>query len=82
MSSVLSASQAAAKYGTPQSDPGSSFALNKYQGGAKVRPYSKETRTTVGDKTTWDNQAPGAGGGSFQNFNGADQAPLPSSMGA
>lgn len=70
----------AQKYGIPQSDPGSSFAMNKYQGPGKVRPYSAVNRTTVGNKTAWDNQNAGAGGGSFQNFddNSSGTTPPPS----
>lgn len=63
----------AQKYGVPDSDPGSQFALNRWQGKSKLRPYSAENRTTVGNATAWDNQNIGAGGGSFQKF-GDDNA--------
>lgn len=63
-------------YGIPQSDPGAPFAMNKYQGPTKVRPYSATNRTTAGAAMAWDNQAPGAGGGSFQDFSDK-QGPLP-----
>ena len=65
--SSLSAAQGAAKYGTPDPNPGSEFARDAYKGPTKVRPYAQETRTTSGQATTWDNQNPGVVG-SFQKF--------------
>jgi hypothetical protein len=67
MSSPLSASQMRAKYGVPESNPGSEFAKNEYRGPSKVRPYSKANRDTSGQATAWDNQNPGRIG-SFQDF--------------
>ena len=71
MSSPLSANQMREKYGIPQSDPGSEFARNEYQGSPKVRPYSKANRDTSGQATAWDNQNPGRVG-SFQDFGGGN----------
>lgn len=69
---------ASEKYGIPASDPGSDFARNKYQGNPKVHSYSAQNRTTIGERTSWENQNPGAGGGTFQSFD--DKAPMQSSL--
>lgn len=71
--SVLSSSQAASKYGVPDSNPGSAFAKDAYSGEPKVRPYSAQNRTTSGQATAWDNQNPGVIG-SFQKFD--DNPPM------
>lgn len=72
---------AAQRYGIPQSDPGSAFALNKYQGPTKVRPYSKETSSTRGSATAWDNPVPGQG--SFMKWDDGGSGPnLPQPAGA
>lgn len=63
----------AQKYGVPASDPGSEFARNRYQGRTKVHPYSASNRTTADENMAWENQNPGAGGGTFQSF--GDKAP-------
>ena len=42
--------------------------LNRYTGPTRVDSYSNQNRTTVGRKTTWENQNIGAGGGSWQSF--------------
>jgi hypothetical protein len=68
-------------YGIPQSDPGASFATNKYQGVAKVRPYSAVNRTTKGQAMAWDNPQPGVGG-SFMKFDDDATTPPPTSSGA
>ena len=64
----FASSDAGSKYGVPPSDPGSQFALNRYTGPTRVDSYSNQNRTTVGRKTTWENQNIGAGGGSWQSF--------------
>ena len=82
MASVLSASQAGAKYGIPASDPGSSFAKNAFQGTTRVLPYAEQNRTTVGRRTSWESQL-GTGPGSFINFGDNNpQTNLPTPAGA
>lgn len=68
-------------YGIPQSDPGAPFAMNKYQGPTKVRPYSALNRTTKGQAMAWDNPQAGVGG-SFMKFDDDAQVAPPTSAGA
>lgn len=68
-------------YGVPQSDPGASFAKDKYQGPTKVRPYSAVNNSTKGAAMAWDNPQPGVGG-SFIKFDDAATTPPPTSSGA
>jgi hypothetical protein len=75
---VLSAAQAAEKYGVPSANAGSEFAKNSYAGDPKVRSYMEGTRTTSANKTAWDNQNPGVIG-SLQKF---DSAPTMAQPGA
>jgi hypothetical protein len=75
MSSPLSANQMRAKYGIPQSDLGSEFARNEYQGPSKVQPYAKENRSTRAKAMAWENPQAGVGG-SFMKFDdGQSMAP-------
>ena len=64
---MLSANQAAAKYGTPNPNAGSEFSKDAYKGDPKVLPYAKQTRDTSSKATSWSNQNPGRPG-SFQDF--------------
>ena len=73
--SSLSAAQGAAKYGTPNPNPGSEFARDAYQGPTKVRPFAKQTRSTKAKAMAWDN--PQAGGSSFLEFDDAPQMSQP-----
>jgi len=68
---MLSANQAAAKYGVPSPNAGSEFAKNAYEGDPKVLPYAKQTRDTSAKATVWSNQNPGRPG-SFQDFGGSN----------
>ena len=84
--SVLSAEQLRSKYGLTglsiPSDPGSGFALAKAAPAKRVLPYTAATRDTTGMRTAWENQNPGAGPGSLQNWNTGSSLPmLPSSIG-
>jgi hypothetical protein len=72
---VLSAAQAAEKYGIPAPNTGSEFAKNSYQGDPRVRPYAEETRSTTAKAMAWDN--PQAGGGSFMKFPSSPQMAQP-----
>lgn len=81
MSSPLSSSQMAAKYGLPNPDAGSEFAKNAYQGSGRVLPYAAQNRTTVGRRTSWESQL-GTGPGSFINFgDSGSSTPPPQSIG-
>jgi hypothetical protein len=73
--SSLSAAQGAAKYGTPNPNPGSEFARDAYRGPTKVRPFAKETSSTKAKAMAWDN--PQAGGGSFLKFDDSPQMSQP-----
>jgi len=81
MSSMLSANQMRAKYGIPQSDPGSEFAKNAYEGSPKVLPYAQETRSTKSRAMAWENPQQGTGG-SFLKFDDAPPAGSQQSRGA
>jgi hypothetical protein len=70
---LLTDSQSASKYGTPNPDPGSEFALNRTNSPTtEVDPYSEVNRTSPGKAMTWRNTLNTAGAqvGSFMQFGG------------
>lgn len=78
---MLSANQAAAKYGVPNPNAGSEFAKNSYQGNPKVLPYAQETRSTKSKAMAWENPQQGTGG-SFLKFEDSTPAGSQQSRGA
>lgn len=80
---IMSASQlAATKYDVPQSDVGSHFAINRYQGQSDTpMPYMTGTNTTSAKGMAWKNLSPGAKGGTLQSFADSGAAPMPESIG-
>lgn len=78
---IMSAAQLAeTRYSVPQSDTGSMFAVNRYQGQSDTpNPLNATTLSTAGSRMAWRNLNPGAGGGTYQSFGDSNNAPMPPS---